>query len=98
LICESTFGVHTLPDRRDKEEQFTSEFHSYRAHQPSCPTLSSAAASASCLSLHSATAKSSPSCSTSTGTTTPSCTTCQCISRRDYSSAGCACTRRMCTR
>ena len=24
MICESTFGVHTLPDRRDKEEQFTS--------------------------------------------------------------------------
>ncbi|TXT04239.1 hypothetical protein VHUM_04237 [Vanrija humicola] len=23
LICESTFGVHTLPDRKDKEEQFT---------------------------------------------------------------------------
>lgn len=26
MICESTFGVHTLPDRKDKEEQFTSEF------------------------------------------------------------------------
>jgi len=25
MICESTFGVHTLPDRKDKEEQFTSE-------------------------------------------------------------------------
>jgi len=24
MICESTFGVHTLPDRKDKEEQFTS--------------------------------------------------------------------------
>lgn len=23
LICESTFGVHTMPDRKDKEEQFT---------------------------------------------------------------------------
>ncbi|BEI99005.1 hypothetical protein CcaverHIS631_0400480 [Cutaneotrichosporon cavernicola] len=23
MICESTFGVHTLPDRKDKEEQFT---------------------------------------------------------------------------
>ncbi|OCF34686.1 endoribonuclease YSH1 [Kwoniella heveanensis BCC8398] len=23
LICESTFGVHTLPDRKEKEEQFT---------------------------------------------------------------------------
>lgn len=26
MICESTFGVHTLPDRKDKEEQFTSEY------------------------------------------------------------------------
>lgn len=25
MICESTFGVHTLPPRKDKEEQFTSE-------------------------------------------------------------------------
>ena len=24
LICESTFGVHTLPDRKEKEEAFTS--------------------------------------------------------------------------
>ncbi|RXK41235.1 endoribonuclease YSH1 [Tremella mesenterica] len=23
MICESTFGVHTLPDRKEKEEQFT---------------------------------------------------------------------------
>lgn len=23
MICESTFGVHTLPDRKDKEEEFT---------------------------------------------------------------------------
>lgn len=28
MICESTFGVHTLPDRKDKEEQFTSELPS----------------------------------------------------------------------
>lgn len=25
MICESTFGVHTLPDRKEKEEQFTSK-------------------------------------------------------------------------
>jgi cleavage and polyadenylation specificity factor subunit 3 len=26
MICESTFGVHTLQPRKEKEEQFTSEF------------------------------------------------------------------------
>lgn len=26
MICESTFGVHTLPPRKEKEEQFTSEY------------------------------------------------------------------------
>ncbi len=26
MICESTFGVHTLPPRKEKEEQFTSEW------------------------------------------------------------------------
>jgi cleavage and polyadenylation specificity factor subunit 3 len=25
MICESTFGVHTLPPRKEKEEQFTSQ-------------------------------------------------------------------------
>ena len=33
MICESTFGVHTLPDRKDKEEQFTSGFPSMRPSQ-----------------------------------------------------------------
>ncbi|KAL7424153.1 endoribonuclease ysh1 [Cryptotrichosporon argae] len=27
MICESTFGVHTLPDRKEKEEQFTTLVH-----------------------------------------------------------------------
>ncbi len=26
MICESTFGVHTLPPRKEKEEQFTSRW------------------------------------------------------------------------
>ena len=30
MICESTFGVHTLPDRKEKEEQFTSELQTER--------------------------------------------------------------------
>lgn len=32
MICESTFGVHTLPDRKEKEEQFTSKYHKPKNH------------------------------------------------------------------
>ena len=35
LICESTFGVHTLPDRKEKEEQFTGKYLYYFADSSS---------------------------------------------------------------
>lgn len=108
MICESTFGVHTLPDRKDKEEQFTSEYQSSRVYlrvsqpglslpQRSCPTLSKEAADVSCQYRLSATVRNSPSSSTSFGTSIPNSNPCPSTLRLVYFNEACECTRPMCT-
>ena len=32
MICESTFGVHTFPDRKEKEEALMSKFNEWPAY------------------------------------------------------------------